>query len=153
MSTKPAVVRLAETGDTDRIRSIVKAAYSKYTQRIGKEPAPMKCDFQKLILRRSIYVLCHEERIVGSIQLTKDGQVVHVNSVVVDPMNQGLGYGRQLMNYAEQFAKSVGGTLIALYTNEKMHENLCLYPKLGYIEVARKMEDGYNRVYFEKKVQ
>ena len=35
-------------------------------------------------------------------------------------------------------------------TNEKMTENLTLYPRLGYCEVARRTEDGFNRVYFQK---
>ena len=39
---------------------------------------------------------------------------------------------------------------VHLYTNEKMAENLLIYPKLGYTEVERRTEDGFNRVYFEK---
>jgi hypothetical protein len=37
-----------------------------------------------------------------------------------------------------------------LYTNEKMTDNLSIYRKLGYVEVARRTENGFNRVYFEK---
>lgn len=33
-----------------------------------------------------------------------------------------------------------------LYTNEKMTENLSIYPKLGYVEVGRRTENGFNRV-------
>jgi hypothetical protein len=31
-----------------------------------------------------------------------------------------------------------------------MTENLSFYPRLGYIEVARRAEHGFNRVFFEK---
>jgi hypothetical protein len=31
-----------------------------------------------------------------------------------------------------------------------MTDNLSLYPHLGYAEVDRRTEDGFNRVYFEK---
>jgi hypothetical protein len=41
---------------------------------------------------------------------------------------------------------------VHLYTNEKMTDNLSIYPKLGYVEVARRTENGFNRVYFEKSL-
>ena len=37
-----------------------------------------------------------------------------------------------------------------LYTNARMTENLSLYPHLGYVEVERREEDGFDRVFFEK---
>ena len=37
---------------------------------------------------------------------------------------------------------------IELYTNELMVENIAWYGKLGFKEVERKHEDGFNRVYF-----
>ena len=49
-------------------------------------------------------------------------------------------------------ARQRGLKAVHLYTNEKMTENLSLYPRLGYIEVARRMEDGFSRVYFEKSL-
>jgi hypothetical protein len=33
-----------------------------------------------------------------------------------------------------------------------MTENLSIYPRLGYVEVARRSEDGFNRVFFEKQL-
>lgn len=41
---------------------------------------------------------------------------------------------------------------VHLYTNEKMVENLAIYPRLGYAETGRRHEDGFNRVYFEKRL-
>ena len=41
---------------------------------------------------------------------------------------------------------------IVLYTNEKMTENLSIYPRLGYAEVARRTENGFSRVSFEKRL-
>ena len=33
-----------------------------------------------------------------------------------------------------------------------MTENLVLYPRLGYVEVDRCVDNGYDRVYFTKDV-
>lgn len=37
-------------------------------------------------------------------------------------------------------------------TNAAMTENLVFYPRLGYVEVDRGVDDGYDRVYFTKDV-
>jgi hypothetical protein len=34
-----------------------------------------------------------------------------------------------------------------------MTENLAFYPRLGYREVGRVVEDGFRRVYFAKRLQ
>jgi hypothetical protein len=39
-----------------------------------------------------------------------------------------------------------------LYTNDQMNENLDFYPSLGFVETQRITEDGFERVYFEKKL-
>lgn len=33
-----------------------------------------------------------------------------------------------------------------------MTDNLSIYPRLGYVEVERRLEDGFNRVFFEKRL-
>jgi len=33
-----------------------------------------------------------------------------------------------------------------------MHENLALYPQLGYTRTGERRENGFDRVYFEKTV-
>ena len=42
-------VRPAEPEDAAVVRDLVRAAYSKYVERIGKEPAPMLEDYDTLI--------------------------------------------------------------------------------------------------------
>ncbi len=41
---------------------------------------------------------------------------------------------------------------VSLYTNEAMVENLRLYPRLGFVETGRRVEDGYRRVFFRKSL-
>ena len=145
-------IEKAEPADAGNIKIMVDDAYSKYIERIGHPPAPMLADHSKLIEAGNVYVLrtTTDGKAVGAIHLyTVDGSM-KVNNVVVDSRAQGKGYGRLLMNYAEETAKRRGIHAITLFTNEKMYENLVLYPKLGYKEVDRREEDGFNRVYFRK---
>ena len=133
---------------------MVNAAYTKYIDRIGKPPAPMNADYEELMQDHEIYVLetDQDQAVVGSIVLgiDKETDSVKINNLVVDPNSQGRGYGRILMNFAQEFAKSGGFPALTLFTNVKMYENLSLYPKMGFVETERRTEAGYERVYFRK---
>lgn len=142
--------------DADCIKNLVISAYSKYVERMGREPAPMTASYHAIIQDESqdVYVLraSQDGRVLGSILLSdhQEDDAVKVNNLVVDPAAQGSGYGKQLMNFAEEVARGKGRGAITLFTNEKMYENIALYPKLGFVETDRRTEDGYHRVYFRK---
>ena len=53
---------------------------------------------------------------------------------------------------AEDEAARRGHERIWLYTNVKMSQNLVWYPRLGYVETHRKLEKGFERVFFEKRI-
>ncbi len=40
--------------------------------------------------------------------------------------------------------------ILKLYTNEVMLENIAIYSHLGYVEVDRKTEDDYKRIFLRK---
>lgn len=76
-----------------------------------------------------------------------------LESIAIAPKKQGLGLARKTMNYLEKKARAAGRAAIVLYTNERMTANLTLYPHLGFVEIARKREHEFNRVYFRKGLQ
>lgn len=153
------------------IRAMVQAAYAKYVDRIGRPPAPMLADYEQILEegKQEVWVLAVPESnteakpspppppppstAVGSIILAPDSScaaALKINNLVVDPSSQGKGYGRVLMGFAEELARSRGRDKLTLFTNVMMWENIGLYAKLGFAEVGRRVEDGYERVYFEK---
>ncbi|MBK1992517.1 GNAT family N-acetyltransferase, partial [Campylobacter sp. 2018MI35] len=80
----------------------------------------------------------------------EEGHIL-LENVAVLPRAAGRGVGRALIGFCENAARRRGMN-VHLYTNEKMVDNLSIYPRLGYVEVARRTEDGFNRVYFEKTI-
>ncbi|GKT60051.1 acetyltransferase [Colletotrichum tofieldiae] len=146
----------ANADDVPAIQSMIRVAYSKYIDRIGKEPAPMKTNYDELIKTQLVYVLQNDDsrEVVGAIVLRHDpvAESLHINNLVVAPAAQRRGYGRVLMGCAEDVARAYQCTSLQLYTNIKMYENLVLYPKMGFIETERKIEDGYERVYFRREL-
>ncbi|KAF3765134.1 acyl-CoA N-acyltransferase, partial [Cryphonectria parasitica EP155] len=151
-------IERATVQDADVIRLMVIAAYAKYVERIGREPAPMTADQHAIIAdpTQDIYVLrrCEDGKVVGSILLSdseRDDSTL-VDNLVVDPELQGRGYGRLLMDFAHDYARAKGRPALTLFTNEKMYENHALYVKMGFIQVDKRVENGYHRVYFRKQL-
>jgi ribosomal protein S18 acetylase RimI-like enzyme len=145
-------IRPARVEDTTAISECVTAAYKTYIARLGKPPRPMLDDYKDVIQQHRVFVLTEATRIIGILVLVIQKQTLLVDNVAVHPDHQGRGYGRRLMALAEEEARRLGFTAITLYTNERMIENIELYKKLGYRELGRKTEQGYDRVYMQKSL-
>jgi GNAT superfamily N-acetyltransferase len=76
----------------------------------------------------------------------------YIDTVAVLPSSQGTGVGRALLQFAEHEALRRGHESIYLCTNSKMTENQVPYPRIGYREVERKAEAGYQRVFYRKQL-
>ena len=145
------VIRPAALLDLEHVETVVRAAYSGYISRIGREPGPMLDDYASLIGQGLVHVL-DDGGVIGVVVLVPEPEAMLLDNVAVDPAAQGKGYGRLLLTFAEQEARRQGFGVIRLYTNVLMTENLALYPRLGYVETHRGEEKGYSRVYMEKRL-
>ena len=143
-------IRRAVADDVTAVRAIVEAAYVHYVPRIGREPAPMTADYETLVAAGDVWIGERDGRVVGVLVIRASGDALELENVAVDPAAQGLGHGRALVRFAESRARELGLEAVELYTNEAMVENLQLYPRLGFVETERRVEDGYRRVYFRK---
>ena len=145
-------IRQAVSSEVDSIAALVAAAYGTYVPRLGRKPAPMTADYASLVAAGEVWVGLFGEEIVGVLVIRPVHGSLHLENVAVQPGSQGHGYGRALIAFAEAEARRLGLPAVTLYTNEAMTENLRLYPRLGYVETGRRHEQGYRRVYFEKRL-
>ncbi len=147
-------IRSTRASDLAQLRRCAEAAYGKYVQRMDRAPAPMGADFEAQIEAGKLYV---RETGAGSIDgficLYARADHLHVESVAVFPERAGRGIGGKLLAFAEEAARRRGLSAIELYTNEKMTENLTLYPHLGYTETGRSEESGHRRVFYRKEIE
>ena len=148
-----ARIRRAKADDVDSVQACARAAYAKYVERIGREPAPMVADFARQIELGVVRVAEVESSVVGYVVYFAEGDHIHLENIAVHPTHAGSGIGRRLMEHVEQEAMSGGFAAVELYTNEAMTENLSLYPKLGYLETDRRRQDGFDRVFFRKNLR
>jgi len=146
------MIRPARADEAEWARALVRRAYALYVPRMGKEPAPMLADYAALIEAGEVQVLVESGKPVALVVLRPDEDALFIENIAVDPAIQRKGYGRALLAFAERDARRLGLTALRLYTNAAMTENLTYYPRLGFRETDRREEDGYKRVFFEKRV-
>lgn len=157
MTSKPdlpgiPVMREATSDDVARVREIARAAYCKYVSRIGREPAPMGADYDKQIADGLCVVLEVAGSVSGFLIGWPEADAYFIENIGVEPASQGGGFGRRLMDYATLQARRFRLPALRLYTHALMSENLALYARLGFVETHRVREDGFDRVYLEKKL-
>jgi len=148
-----AVIRPAIASDEDAIRACAEHAYSRYIGVIGRKPAPMLADFAAQIAAGQVYVATGEQaELQGFIVFFAVDRHMFLENVAVSEAGRGRGIGKSLVQFCEAQARRLGLGSVHLYTNAKMTANLSIYPRLGYVEVERRSEDGFDRVYFEKRL-
>ena len=91
--------------------------------------------------------------VIGMLVIRPAEDHLFLGSVAVAPGQQGRGLGRELVAFAEEKAAEHGLPEVRLYTNEKMHENLDIYARLGFEETGRGLDGGYRRVFMRKRLR
>lgn len=145
-------IRHARENDLAEIEKCARESYALYVPRMNKPPAPMVADFKTLIENRMVHCIERNQGIIGFIILYSQIDHLHIENVAVHPESQGQGFGKRLIEFAEQEARRLRLAAIELYTNEAMTENFSFYGNLGFKEYERRDEDGFKRVFFRKEL-
>jgi len=81
-------------------------------------------------------------RVRGEFGPFKDPAIVRLNAIAVRPDSQGRGVGRELLSWAEERARSLGGVSITLTTAETNLRARRLFEASGFLPVTR-LHDTY----------
>ncbi len=114
---------------------------------------PSESVFKNDVIRKELYVLVHNSSIVacvaissfmdveyGPVQwLTPNNKNIYIHRLAVHPAHQKKGYARQLMDYAETYARDNKFISIRLDTFSKNERNQKFYETRGY----HKLEEIY----------
>lgn len=144
------MIRPAQPEDLAAVQNIVAAAYAPLAARMDETPAPMQDDYAARIAEGAVSVFEHEGAVIGLLVISDLPDAMMLENVAIAPEAQGQGAGRQLIAYAEVEAIRRGFTRVRLYTHITMIENQWLYRRLGYDEVSRGEDDGFERVQYAK---
>jgi len=147
-------VRPAVPADEPAVVGCVNAAYQMYVEVMGKRPAPMLGDYGSLIARGvvSVATQTRTDRVIGLIVMWPKQDHLYVDNIAVHPSVQGSGVGAGLLAHADSEAARCERDEIRLYTNVAMRGNIDYYPRRGFVETHRAVDEGYERVYFSRKL-
>ena len=145
-------IRPAGIADLPAIERIVHDAYAGYIARIGKPPGPMLDDYRRRIRAHEAWVATDGAEIVGVLVLVPKEDHLLLDNIAVPPALHKRGIGRRLIDFAEGEAARRGYDAVRLYTHQAMHENVAMYPRLGYEETGRGEQDGFRRVFYRKAI-
>ncbi len=141
-------LRRATADDVVGIQRLVAASFGKYVDRIGRPPAPMTADYAELLHTSRVWVIEHGAEVVGVLVTQAKTDHLLLDSIAVSPTAQGGGHGRTLLERADQDARELGLAEIRLCANAAMTENLEIYPRRGFHETGRGVQNGFHRVFF-----
>ncbi|TPK82702.1 GNAT family N-acetyltransferase [Mesorhizobium sp. B2-4-13] len=145
--------RPAEPADAAAIRDIVRAAYAKWVPVIGREPLPMRADYEKAVAEHPFDLAVEDSRIVGMIETTTADDHLWIENVCVAPEAQGRGIGRLLLERAEIKAREAGRNGLRLLTNGAFEANVSLYKRHGYtVDREEPFMNGVT-VYMSKRLE
>lgn len=148
---QPAI-RAARGEDAEAIRVLVRDAYAPYVQRMGREPEPMRDDYDALVAAGEVWVAEGRDGLAGVLVLHVEPDHLLVANLAVARQRQRRGLGKTMLSFAEDHARALGLAEVRLYTHASMTENLAYYPRRGYRETHRTDQHGYARVFFSKSV-
>lgn len=148
-----APVRPARPGQAGALAALAEAAYAPWVPVVGQRPGPMDDDYAARIARGEAFVVAEASgALAGLVVLEEKDGAPWLDNVAVAPAYAGKGLGWRLIRFAEAEARRRGHALIRLYTHQRMERNVALYRDLGYVEAGRGVEQGFARVFMEKRL-
>jgi ribosomal protein S18 acetylase RimI-like enzyme len=129
-------MRLAGGGDAAEIRALVRAAYAKWVPVIGREPLPMRADYDEALRRHRFDVLERGAEMAAVIETERRDGHLWIENVAVRPDLQGQGLGRRLLAHADALARGLRLPHVRLLTNAAFEANVALYRRVGF-EIER----------------
>jgi len=143
------MIRPAKIPEINDILSITRACAHKMKANgihQWNEHYPGKNAFLRDLKREELYVKIHGNKLIGAIVvssymdaeyipvqwLTPNGNSTYVHRVCIHPDYQGMGFARQLMDYAEEYSRSNNYKSVRLDTFSKNKRNQHFYEQRGY---------------------
>ncbi len=147
------MIRKAQTSEIQKIMTITRAcALVMSAEGIHQwnEEYPNTKAFEQDVSRGELFVLLSNDEMIGCITISKfkdqeydaiewlspDQNNIYIHRLAVHPNFQGQGYARQLMDFAEELAKSQHCTSIRLDTFSQNHRNQRFYEARGYVRLG-----------------
>jgi ribosomal protein S18 acetylase RimI-like enzyme len=143
-------LRRASEKDGPAVSALTRAAYAKWVALIGREPMPMKADHEAAIRQHLVDLLEIDGTLAALIEMIPEGEWLLIENVAVAPIFQRRGFGRALLEQAEQIARAQRLKGVRLYTNKLFQSNIDFYSRYGFAVDREESFKGGTTVYMCK---
>jgi len=130
----PAGLVQAEPADVPGLKVLAERAYGHYIPVIQAVPAPMEADYAAMVRDHEVWTIRGNDALRASLVLIAGDDHLLIESIAVEPSEQGMGTGRLLLDWARQRALALGHRELRLYTNVLMSDNRAWYKRAGFTE-------------------
>lgn len=144
--------RRAAEKDAVAVRSLTRAAYAKWIPVIGREPLPMKANYESAIREHLVDLLEVDGSIAALIEMIPEPEWLLIENVAVAPSFQGRGCARILMDHAQNTALGLRLKGLRLFTNKLFESNVDLYLRQGFVVDREEPFMGGVTVYMSKSL-
>ena len=145
-------LRLGDANDAVAVTAVVRAAYSKWVPVLGREPMPMRADYERNIQQHRIEVLVRDGGVAAVLETIDRADHLWIENIAVSPELQGNGLGHRLLAHAEELAVKLGASGVRLLTNSAFASNIALYSGVGYVVDRTEPFMGGTTVYLSKRL-
>lgn len=151
--TKTPQLRRAGPADAAAARHLTRAAYAKWVPIIGREPLPMRADYDRAMVEHTIDLWEEAGELLALIETIVEADHLLIENLAVRPDCQGRGLGGALLRHAETLARALGFQELRLYTNAAFAGNVAFYARRGYLETERAaIPPGSVTVFMRKRI-
>nr|WP_314075423.1 GNAT family N-acetyltransferase [uncultured Roseococcus sp.] len=151
--TKIDDLRRAGPADAAAVRELTRAAYAKWVPLIGREPLPMRTDYERAVAEHLIDLWEEAGELLALIETIPQADHLLIENLAVRPEAQGKGLGDRLLRHAETLARALGFAELRLYTNALFAENIAFYARRGFEETHRaEMVPGSVTVFMRRRL-
>jgi ribosomal protein S18 acetylase RimI-like enzyme len=127
-------IRQAGKSDTDAVTSTGVDAQRFQSDLLGHVPPSGRSDFYgPLIDRNTVWLIEEGSDIVGVIVLERIDDHLLVRNIGVVPSRRGRGYGRRLLDFAEQRARELSLGELRLFSNSLNKPAIAIFEHVGYV--------------------
>src|SRR5689334_15338551 len=132
-----ADLRRAGPADAEAVRDLTRLAYARWVPLLGREPTPVKQDYERVVREHPIDLLFAGDELLALVWMIVHPEHLLIESLAVSPAHQGRGHGRRMLAHAESVAADLGLRLTRLYTNRLFVANIELYAVPATLSTAR----------------
>ncbi|MCV0425264.1 MAG: GNAT family N-acetyltransferase [Roseibium sp.] len=154
MSTSPASsspVR-ATPGDAQGLHDLADRSYEHFIPVINATPAPMLADYAALVRDHEVWVIRSGDDLAASLALVPHDDHLLIESIAVDPNQQGNGFGRIMLDWAQHRTEMLKLPEMKLYTHVLMTWNRTWYKRAGFTETHEEQRGDKRIVHMSKKL-